>query len=322
MKRINTKKQKILSVKIAILLLLYPCFIFAQKIESSADKRNILIGEQIQYTVKASFPATAYRVNWFNLPDSFAHFEVIEKSKIDTSTKNSITTLQQIITYTSFDSGKWAIPALLIQFDPVSGGTGINLFTDSIPVSVLYSPADSTNQLRDIKPIIEVSNNSYFWYYVAAGCIIVLLIILLLYKYFKKRKTTGTELFASTLSPYKEAMQQLDELAKYPLANTEEIKMFYIKISTILKRYLGRKQNKNLSNKTTTDLLIEISGNNFSQDILSSLAALLRYCDVVKFAKYLPKVLESKEHLEKTREIIYLTEQKFTQQTAQYKNNK
>jgi len=118
-----------------------------------------------------------------------------------------------------------------------------NLQTDSFAVNISYSPPDSTNQLRDIKPIIPVSVTDYTWYYIIGGIVLLLLVIVLLYRYFKKNRKLKPEGPVSKLSPYEEAMQELKGLANFDLQNAEEVKRYHTKLADIFKRYLGRKQN-------------------------------------------------------------------------------
>ncbi|HMI79308.1 MAG TPA: hypothetical protein VK484_10975, partial [Ferruginibacter sp.] len=225
-------------------------FCFGQDIQTSTDKKSILIGEQVQLKIKAVFPtANSNLKNWFAIPDSIPHFDIVETGKVDsTSNADNSKTFEQTIIFTSFDSGRWVFPSL-------NAGT---LRTDSISINVFYSPADSTNQLRDIKPIIPVSYTDYLWYYIAGGIVLLLAIIFLLYRYWKKSRKLKPAGPAYKLPPYDEAMQEIKKLAEYNLQNAEEVKLFHIKLSGIFKRYLGRKQNKNLLNKTTSDLLIRM----------------------------------------------------------------
>src|SRR5437868_8441535 len=60
-------------------------------VQTSADKKNILIGEQVTVTVKASYQPGLYNIHWFKLPDSIPHFEVVNPGKVDsiTSADNS-----------------------------------------------------------------------------------------------------------------------------------------------------------------------------------------------------------------------------------------
>ena len=285
-------------------------FGFGQQLQTITGKKDILIGEQIKLRIKASLPLNAAGLNkWLIIPDSIPHFDIVETGKIDTvNTKDDYKTLEQTITFTSFDSGRWVFPALPVEF---SGATGQSVKiekTDSFFVNVSYSPPDSTNQLRDIKPIIKVSIIDYFWYYIIGGVILLLVIVFILYRYFKKKKKSTPATPLSSLSPYDEAMEEIKKLAQYNLQNAAEIKLYHIKLADIFKNYIGRKQGKNLFNKTAGDLLINMKEVNLPATNISDLATGLRCTDAVKFAKYLPLPDQSEDALQKIKKTIELTE--------------
>lgn len=284
-------------------------FGFSQVVQTITDRKDILIGEQIKLTIKATIPLSATLNNWAKFPDSIAHFEIVEAAKPDTSSfKDDSKVIEQTIIITSFDSGRWLFPAMPVQFAGAAGQPPRILQTDSFYVNVAYSPVDSTNELRDIKPIINVSVFDYKLYFIIGGVILLLLIILLLYRYFKKNKKTKTLISSSNLSPFDEAMTELKKLGQFNLNDDSEIKIYHTRLSFIFKNYLCRKQNIQLLNETTGDLLIKMRDMNMSSENISSLATVLRCTDAVKFAKYLPQAQESNYCLQTITEIINLTE--------------
>jgi hypothetical protein len=279
-------------------------------VQTITDRKDILIGEQIELKIKTKIPlASAGKMSGLSIPDSIPHFEIIETSKIDTiEFEDNSKSIEQTIIFTSFDSGKWIFPALPINFAVVAGQPLQKFQTDSFFVNVSYSPPDSTNQLRDIKPIIKVSLSDYTWYYIIGGSILLLIIVILLYRYFKKRKKIKPAKSSSNLSPFDEAMMELKKLAQYNLYNADEVKLFHTRLSAVFKNYLSRKLSTDLENETTGDLLISIKKNNMQPDDISKLATALRCTDAVKFAKYLPQAEESNDCLQKIKEIIIVTE--------------
>ncbi len=294
---------------------LLPIASFSQSptIKTIVDKTDILIGEQVKLTIKANFKSGIFKISQLIMPDSIPHFDVVDKGRQDSTTyKDNSKAIEQTITFTSFDSGKWVIPAFRINFDPLVDDTTLNLFSDPVPINVSYSPPDSTNQLRDIKPIIEVSLSDYTWYYIG-GCIFLLLLaVFFIWMYLKKRKREPAAIIGSRLSPYEEAMQELKKLEQYDLQNAVEVKNYHTKLSDIFKQYLGRKQNQHLANRTTGDLLIAMAQNNFRQESISTLATALRCSDAVKFAKYQPTMVETEDCKSRITGTINLMEQVLT----------
>ena len=289
-------------------------FIFCQTLQTITDKKDILIGEQIKLTIKLPQLLNGGGLTkWLMIPDSIPHFEIVEIAKPDTTNfKDDSKAIEQTITFTSFDSGRWTFPALPVEFTGAGGNGPQTISSDSFLVNVSYSPADSTNELRDIKPIIKVSVFDFFWLYIAGGVLLLLLIIFLVYLYFKKKKQTTPAIPASKLSPFDEAMAELKNLAQFNLQDAAEIKLYHIKLADIFKNYIGRKQGKNLFNKTAGDLLINMKEVNLPAENISELATALRCTDAVKFAKYLPLPDQSEDALQKIKETITLTEQQTT----------
>ncbi len=270
-------------------------FVFCQAPQTITDRKDILIGEQITLTIKLPQSLnTSGATNWLTIPDSIPHFDIVETGKASPT--------EQTITITSFDSGRWLFPALLLA----AAKDFKQLSTDSFYVNVSYAPADTSNQLRDIKPIISVYVPDYFWYFVIGGSLLLLLIIYLLYRYFTNRKSTTPSAPASKLSPFDEAMLGLKYLAQLDLKDPADIKTYHVKLAEIFKNYLLQKRG------WYGIILIKMKEVNLPAENISELATALRCTDAVKFAKYLPLSNESEDSLQKIKAIIDLTEKQTT----------
>ncbi|MBS1510604.1 MAG: hypothetical protein JST86_07190 [Bacteroidetes bacterium] len=283
----------------------------APQLQTFTDKTDILIGEQIQYKVVATYDTSLFRLHWLNIPDSLPHFDVVERGKIDTSVDNNKNTIvQQTFTITSFDSGRWNTPPLAVQFEKNQNNNNpINLLTDSIAINVGYAPADSTNQLRDIKPIMEVTVTSYLWYYIGGAALLLVIALFFLVRYLKNRKKNADPVFSSRTNPYDEALQELEKLRTYNLTDDESIKKYHARLAEIFKWYISRKQRFSVMNKTTGDVLVHLSNNNLPAEVISSTATALRCGDAVKFAKYLPAVAESEDCMARIKNTILFIKQ-------------
>lgn len=293
---------------IGIVLLSNVNFAFAQSpsLKTSVDKRQILIGEYLHYSVEATFPVNSYNISWFNLPDSFNHFEIVTRGNIDSIEKNGTLTCRFSVTLTSFDSGVNTIPSFNVGFSPYNDTTVTNFPTDSIPINVSFSPLDSSKTFHDIKSIIEVKDETPWWVWVLGG-ILLLLIALSIYfliRYFKKRKKKPAPLFKSKLSPLDEAMESLDKLQKEQLLSKGEVKKFHTRLTEIFKRFVSRKTEKDMLNLTSSEVLLSLHDTLLSRPDTALIANSLRMTDAVKFAKYIPPSYESESALNDTRKVI------------------
>jgi hypothetical protein len=247
-------------------------------VRASVDKTNILIGEQINFVIEANIPENE-PIGFFS-PDSIAHFEFIQKGKIDTANTNKGTILKQLFRITSFDSGQWVIPSYTL---PQSS----NLKTDSIVITVGYLPMDSTRDYNDIKEIIEVNvarKQDWTWYYAGGGILLLLLIIYLLSKKKKKAAVESAAAAEQVTDPYILALEQLDKLQKDSQA--------------------AKRKNIHSLQQTTDDLVTQLRDIRLEKEQYNQLSQSLRLSDFVKFAKYIPTEADNKNAFDTVKNAI------------------
>lgn len=293
-----------LTFTISLLFCVPALFAQAPSVKTSVNKKDILIGERINLHVETSMPDNTYRLNWFSIPDSLGNFVTVTKNKIDSGYANGNWKFSQDILLTSFDSGRQVIPPLSLNASTLEGDSSFNLYTDSIPINVTYSPTDSIMPFHDIKNIIEVKKEWPWWAWAFAGLGLILLVIWILFllKFFKKKKDTSV--FESKLSPYDEAMESLSDLEKENLIGNNKIKEYHVRLTEIFKRYLSRKTNSYQMYLTTEELLIKLNNLSLPKDQVTEFANTLRMGNAVKFAQYIPPAFENEKSLLQTKEII------------------
>ena len=275
------------------------------EIKTTITKSNILIGEQFQYKVESSMPDDSYRLTWFSIPDSFGHFIIISKSKIDSTVAGGKIIFSQNLTVTSFDSGRNTIPPLALIAEPLNADSSYTLLTDTLLVNVSFSPLDSVKTFHDIKGIIEVKKEKPWWVWllIGLGVLIIIGLVVFLIRVFRKKEKI-TEIFDAKLTPYDEAMKSLKGLESENLLQRGEVKDFHTRLTEIFKRYITRKTNSYKLHLTSDEVLMELNGYGLKKEKLSAFANCLRMSNAVKFAKYVPPVSESEECLQQTRDVI------------------
>ena len=262
----------------------------------NADKQAILIGEPIRLTVTVYTDKS--QLVFADIPDSIPHFDIISKSKIDTVAVKDQIQLQQVITVTSFDSGRWVIPSFELA--------GTNIVTDSVSVDVGYMAMKDNEQIRDIKDIIPVKFNLPWLLIGISGLVLIVLIVLFIRALRSGRIGKGKDAAAglSKLTPYEEAVKALEGLA-IPLA-AADIKPFYTTLDDILRRYLVRAFGWKATQYTTTDILMNLPDVMPGAEDRSELAGTLRLGDAVKFAKFFPESSIQESSLKQVRKSIDL----------------
>lgn len=263
-----------------IILLLIAGHTLAQRITVTAtvNDQEILIGEQFQLTLKAEGRANQ-NINWFEVKD-IPHFEILTRSKVDSTVNDHKKTLVQTIMLTSWDSGRWQIPAFSLHRSNR---------TKPIPIDVSFTPVKRGQAYNDIKDILEVNRPGQVkWYWYLFGGLMLALLLLLLFPGKKKKKAVQVSEDA-----YKKALRQLDGLNKKDLAG-RDVKAYYTELVDIFRQYLHHRKNIQSFSKTTEDLgkqvgQLDLPGKDYQQ-----LLEALQLSDFVKFARYQPDPSENK----------------------------
>lgn len=287
------------------LCLLAPASLLAQlpTLTTSVSKRNILIGEPLQYTVHLQMPDNSYMLKWFSIPENLGPFVVRSQNKIDSTYANGLLGFSQSFSITSFDSGAQVIPSVQLNLTNLHNDSTFIMMTDSIPISVSYSPADSVLPFHDIKPVLSVNlkNEWWFWIAIAAG---ILLLLLIIYWIVRKRKKKKSAPSIASLSDYDEAMKALEDLSKAGLPEKGEWKLYFSQLTDIFKKYLSRFSGKDQMHLTGEELIAELHSQCKDRELLSHFAETIKLGDAVKFARFATTAEDCKKGLSTIRNII------------------
>jgi hypothetical protein len=258
------------------------------------DKNSIVIGDQLQLIVKTVFsskePFKPFAI------DSIAHFEILSSSKSDSQEQGSELLVQQTFLLTSWDSGRWMIPAFSYE-----GKTSV-----AIAVTVSFSAFNPAQDYHDIKDIFEVEKPKRTnWYWYLLGLLLLLVLGILLFPAGKKQE-------ASTPSPpkitydSKQAMQALAKLEKEQ--DSLSSKIFYTELMDILRSYL-RLRIKADPFTTATELLAgKIAEMGAPPDLEQQVTNVLSQADLAKFAKHEADRNERLEALQAVKKLIQSTD--------------
>ena len=269
-------------------------------VKASINKDKILIGEPILLELEATLPV-GFNAKWFSL-DSIPHFEFIEQAKIDTVKTREVNTFRQIVTITSFDSGMWVIPAMMLDMN------GKSYLTDSLPVSVAFSNFDPSKDYHDIKDILSVENPSiqYINWVLAAITLLSLLAVI----YFLRKRISKVpvpqEKTESRLSPVEEALRSLEELRSKQLPENGQVKLYYTSLNDILRLFILRKTSMASMQKTNEELIFLVRDMKMPNENFIAMAQTLRMSDAVKFAKYIPGRDDNEESFQNIKTSIEL----------------
>ncbi len=264
----------------------------SQTVNVVPDRYKIFIGEQIK--IKLSAENISPGVSWFYLPDSVNHIEVVEKSKIDTVVKGSLINLYQTIVITSFDSGVWKFPAMILG----------NKATASFNIQVVPVDVSKLKDYNEIKDIIEVKAAGNWWITIIIAIATLIALIVLIWLLKKKKKFIPEIENNNHLSPLQWAMEELEKLEKQKKQTPVEVKKYYSELISISRIFFDRQTGQKASYKTTDEWMVNLQPLSVDNDIKLSFFQLLRLADTVKFAKYIPVESEYSTSLTCVRNMI------------------
>lgn len=259
------------------------------RIHVSVNKDRVMLGEPLLLTIELRHISGS--VGPLLQLDSIPHFEISGKPVIDSAADQPGKQGKAVYSLTSFDSGQWVIP-------PVVVAEGLQ--STAIPVTVFFTDADPQQDYHDIKDILEApaEKRRFAWWWYAAGA---LLLAALTWFIFRKKKVRPLEQPAPpAVSVYEEAMRLLAKLEKENPSRGD----WHNRLTGIFRVYLFRRKGIQSLQRTTSDLVLQLHRAGTDRAQLERLAQALRLSDFVKFARYPSSAEEDRDCLLTVKEMI------------------
>lgn len=301
-KLIIFQKKIFLAHKILIMcfLLLYSNYNFlAAQPQFSANLSitQALIGDTVTLTLQATTNPNT-QVFFQNLPTyplpADSSLEILTAHTLRKqiiSNKTQVRYTQKFI-FTAYDSAIYTFPPFTFKYlNNNSADTATFVTADSLKIFFNTPKIDVNAPQKDISPIINAEPSywrTYLKYFFLAIANIWLFYII--YKKLKNKKQPEPKpTKIPHLTPYQQATLDLRNLAKQQLWQNNEVELYYIKLTHILRAYLQGKHNINatmLTSHNTLDKLIKTVNN---PKYTEPLEPLFNTADLVKFAQLHPQ---------------------------------
>jgi hypothetical protein len=313
--RIQIKVIKRIFLIILLGCVLGPGKSFAQHyldIKAQADTNRIRIGEHVKLQLSArvqleGLKGASFKVFFPSLPDSFSHFEVINRTNLDTITSEGEKFFHQTVTLSSYDSGRWEIPALKFEVFSITDGSYDSVFTQPVMIDVNTVAVDTTKAFKPIKAVQGVSWNLLdYWLYLVLGALTALVIVGLIL-YFRKKPVKAPVVAGPSEVPYDRAMRELQELKSEKLWEQGDVKQYYTRLTDILRTYFENQFGIAALEQTSAELLQNIKPVTILNQQREKLQTILIIADLAKFAKMQPTPQEHEDCMTKATEIVAWT---------------
>lgn len=283
------------------LLLIMGCLLIMQEnavgqlptVDARVQPGSILIGEPARLEVVCRFDPLKYGEPKVRMADSIPHIDLQPGEPVIRSTEPTGWALDlHPYSFTSFDSGRWSIPAIEVSFPILPGDSSYSTTTPIRWIDVRYAPADTTQPLRDLKPLRAAAKpipwQTYAWWAFAA-MLFFTLVAYLITRYRSWRKQKPVAIALSPQEAYAQAIAELEALAFPASDDPTAIYQWHLQLKQLLRVYFERSGRAIWVQGTSSDWLIPLHEiEPMSERGVS--AAVLRACDAAIFARYTPEL--------------------------------
>jgi hypothetical protein len=287
------------------------------EVTSAVDTSRITIGDRITYTISIDY-ADSLRIERPGEGINLGQFEIKDYRIHDPLEKNQRINQKFEYVISVFDTGTFIIPPFPVAYFPSALTEEYKIIEASaITIYVESVLAGGDNQLRDIKPPIDIPYDYIFLISVAVAVILILIAVYLGYRLYRKRKESGY-LFSPPPPPrpaHEIALESIDRLLAKNLLQAGEIKQFYIEISEILRLYIEGRYYIHALEETSTEIINELRKQDLTESVFNLAREALSLADLVKFAKYKPADQENKQIVEWVRSFVEETMLVYNQAT-------
>lgn len=304
--RFTRKRQRRIFVlaKLCILLALLSGSVFGQtgdiSIENKVDNLTMTIGDRITYSlivthapeIEVVLPGRAFVVldtAFQMLPDdalNISDYKIIEAEEVEGKIVEGVEYI-----FSPFLVGKFTIASLTVKFKTATDTSYSRINAEPIQFVVESMKPSETGDIRDNKTQWEVERDIWIILKpVLFGLLMVGLIVLAIIML--RRRRAGKALLPGLEKPprpaHEIALEQLDELIKSDLLERREFKLFYSRISDIIRKYIEGRYYIVALEMTSTELIQNMREVEIEDEIIDAVHDFVSLSDLVKFAKYTP----------------------------------
>lgn len=251
---------------------------------SIAERLNLTIGITVNEDYEIKLPGFGDKLEQFGIVDYHTtRPELVEDNRIKTSRSYVLE---------PFLSGDYIIPPMVIRFwkkgEQETGSHEIETPEVVIKVKSLLPEDLEEAKLNEIKPPVPFPRTYEVLLWSGLGAVIILITIVFIS--IVKRRKSGENGSGNIIPAHELAYMELEKLINEDLINKGEIKLFYQRISWIIRCYIESRFGLHAPEQTTEEFLTGLEfARDFPGDYKTLLRTFLKHCDLVKFAEHRPE---------------------------------
>jgi hypothetical protein len=270
------------------------------RVKAEVNKAFLTIGDPVTYTVTVEH-APDIRV-LSSIPAPSSDFLEIKKTEdIDKKEKKKIITGRRF-TLTSYRLGEFVLDPVTIKYQK-DGQPEKSILTNKLYLTVKSVAGGAAQEdIRDVKTVVpyKLRLGKFF------GVLLALALLgagYFLYRALRKKKN-AFQPAPAPLTAEEEALLHLTELFESDLLKRGFIKMYYLRLSEILRAYFEKRHAILAVESTTTEILRALRPLRLEAGLYQKIQYVLEASDLAKFAKWVPTASETFQINKKAEEIV------------------
>ncbi len=256
------------------------------------DKKEITLAERLKFAISVEGDEN-YAFELPRFGDKLEQFGIVDYTTTQPRlVEKNRTRISRSYVLEPFLSGDYKIPPMTVVFREKGNNDSPyhEIETEEIVIKVTsLLPQDQKDLvIHDIKPPVDLSMSRMVWIW--AGVVAAVLIIILPAAFFIAKYLWNKNNNVQAERPaHEHAYRALEALVREDLIGKGQIKLFYQRISRILRQYIELRFGLHAPEQTTEEFLAGIDkGNQLPEKYNPLLKNFLVHCDLVKFAEHQP----------------------------------
>ncbi len=272
----------------------------AIRVKAEVDKAFLTIGDPVTYTVTVEHAPDIRVLSEIPAPSS-DFFEIKKIEDIHKKQKKESVTGRKFV-LTSYRLGEFILDPVAIKYQK-AGQPEKSILTNKLYLTVKsVSEGSSQEDIRDVKSVIPFPLRIGKTLWTLFALVILLAGYFLARALFKKKNVF--QLAPPPLTPEEEAFLHLGELFESDLLKRGLIKMYYLRLSEILRVYFEKRYKILAVELTTVEILRALLPLHLETELYLKIQYVLEASDLAKFAKWVPTAPEILQTNKKSEEII------------------
>jgi len=270
------------------------------RVEAAVDKAFLTIGDPVTYTVTVEHAPDIKVLSSIPAPSS-DFLEIKKVEDFSKKQKKKIVEGRKFI-LTSYRLGEFILDPVTIRYQK-DGQPEKSLLTNKLYLTVKsVAEGKPLEDIRDVKTVVPYKLRMGK----LLGTILVLALLAAGYFLFRalRKKKGALQSAPPPLTPEEEALLHLTELFESDLLKRGFIKMYYLRLSEILRTYFEKRYQVLAVESTTIEILRAFRPLHLEAGLYQKIQYVLEASDLAKFAKWVPAATETFQINKKAEEIV------------------